>query len=615
MDPEKIYDRRKRAYEKLQAKQQRTANRLSNYRLFSMILGLALSYFVYRRSSHSLGVAMGFLTLLLFGYLAFHHGRIRGQLKYAEVLSGINRKGIERAAGRWVAFADSGAEFKDDDHPYASDLDLFGQASLFQWINAAQTPLGRETLAKVLKQEPGEPMEILARQEAVTELARKLAWRQRFESEGLLVRDKLEPTAPLVQWAGESRPAYLQPWVKVGIRILPAVTLVMVALYAVNGSISWPVPTMLVILQGLLLRAYGKERARVLTMVYRLEASLRTYSRMLERFENQKFNVQWLRARQGKLRDAAGRSAFAQIHRLSTIADRISNRENAFFLILNILTLWDYQCMVALEAWKKGSGKLLGTWLDVIAEIEALSSLANIRFDKPDWAMPTVVEEQSQTTSDSGGLSAQKMGHPLITRNRVSNDFEVKAPSRITVITGSNMSGKSTFLRTVGVNLVLAYMGAPVCAEHFSCSSMRLWTSMRVSDNLEQNVSSFYAELLRIKRIVEAARTGKSVCFLLDEIFKGTNSHDRHQGARALITQLQKDGAYGLISTHDLELGDLERESNGRIENYHFREYYQGGEIRFDYTLRPGISTTRNALYLIKMVGIDLEAGGKSPSL
>jgi DNA mismatch repair ATPase MutS len=169
------------------------------------------------------------------------------------------------------------------------------------------------------------------------------------------------------------------------------------------------------------------------------------------------------------------------------------------------------------------------------------------------------------------------------------------------------MSGKSTFLRTVGINLVLAYAGAPVCAAMFRCSRMSLWTSMRVSDNLEQNVSSFYAELLRIKRIVEAARSEQRVCFLLDEIFKGTNSHDRHQGAKALITQLQRDGAFGLISTHDLELGDLERESKGGITNFHFREFYQGGEIRFDYLLRPGVSTTRNALYLIRMVGIDLQ--------
>jgi hypothetical protein len=603
MEPTIIYARRKAAYENLQAKQQRTADRLSNGRLFSLIPGLALSYFVYRTSNPGLGVTMGVLTLVLFGYLALRHQRVRRQLSHAEALSSINHTGIERAAGRWTAFAESGAAFQDDDHPYASDLDLFGQGSLFQWINSAQTALGQATLARLLKQAPGEPAEIRARQAAITELARKLAWRQRFEAEGLWVRERLQPTAPLLQWAAESHQADLQPWALWGIRVLPAVTILMIALYAIPGIVPWQVPALLVLLQALLLRVSSKERSRVLSMVHQFEPSLRTYSQMLGLFESRKFDAQWLGARQAKLRNAAGRSALAQIQRLSLIAERISNRENAMFLVVNILTLWDYQCMAALQAWKQESGGLLRPWLEVLAEVEALSSLANIRFDHPDWTMPSL-------TSDSGGLSARQLGHPLIAHHRVCNDFAMQAPARITVITGSNMSGKSTFLRTVGINLVLAYAGAPVCADHFRCSVMSLWTSMRVADNLEQNISSFYAELLRIKRIVQAAKTGQPVCFLLDEIFKGTNSHDRHQGAKALIAQLQRDGAYGLISTHDLELGELERESNGRITNDHFREYYQGGEIRFDYTLRRGVSTTRNALYLIKMVGIDLDTPG-----
>jgi hypothetical protein len=567
--------------------------------MYAVILGLAASYFVDRTFSHWAGAAMVLLTLLLFGYLALRHERVRGKLRYTTVLRDINSKGMERIAGRWVAFTEAGAAFRDDDHPYASDLDLFGQGSLFQWINSAHTTLGQASLAGLLKQAPSAPAEIAARQEAVTELAGKLAWRQRFEAEGLLVRDKLEPTAPLLEWAEESHPAYLQPAVTLCIRLLPAITLCTVALYAAH-RVPWPVPVLLGILQALLLRLYGKERSRVLSIVHRFEPSLRTYSRMLARFEHRPFHAPWLQVRQGRLRDAAGRSAYAQIHRLSVLADRISNRENAMFLIVNILTLWDYHCMVALEAWKKESGRRLRTWLEVLAELEALSSLANIRFEHPDWVMPEVVDSEL-------GLSAQALGHPLIPHGRVCNDFDLRAPARISVITGSNMSGKSTFLRTVGINLVLAYAGAPVCAAMFRCSRMSLWTSMRVSDNLEQNVSSFYAELLRIKRIVEAARSEQRVCFLLDEIFKGTNSHDRHQGAKALITQLQRDGAFGLISTHDLELGDLERESKGGITNFHFREFYQGGEIRFDYLLRPGVSTTRNALYLIRMVGIDLQ--------
>lgn len=605
IEPQKIYQRREQAYKRLSERQKQSANRLSNYRLASVILGFALAFMIYRTFSTAVGIGSGFLTLILFGYLAVNHKHVKSQLKYSTILGGLNQKGKERLTGEWVNFTEVGEDFKDDDHPYASDLDLFGRASFFQWTNSAQTPGGRQTLARLLKEPLKDRSEILKRQEAVTELAYKLPWRQRFEAEGILISDQRKSTDPLLRWAEESHEAYLQPLVKLGMRVLPAVTILLLVLYAFQHVVPWQVPAVCVGIQILLLRIYGKERAQVLSTVYRYDTSLRTYAKMLKHLEKQRFEAEWLKSRQESLRDLEGQPAFQQIQALSKISERISNRENAIFLIVNILTLWDYQCMFALEEWKKKSGKLLKSWLQVLAEVEALSSLSNIRFDNPTWVMPEITEGTNST--EQNGLAAQKMGHPLLTQKRVSNDFEMKNPSGIILITGSNMSGKSTFLRTVGINLVLASMGAPVCAEQFRCSLMNLWTCMRVSDNLEQSISSFYAEILRIKKIVEAAKTDKSVFFLLDEIFKGTNSHDRHYGAKALIKQLQKDGALGLVSTHDLELGELEKESKGRVKNYHFREYYQNDELYFDYKLRTGISTTRNALYLIKMAGIEIE--------
>ena len=237
--------------------------------------------------------------------------------------------------------------------------------------------------------------------------------------------------------------------------------------------------------------------------------------------------------------------------------------------------------------------------MDTIAELEALSSLAIIHRDYPAWRFPEI-------NAESFGIVAVKMGHPLLGTS-VCNDLAMEKGSGILLITGSNMSGKSTLLRTVGINLVLAYAGAPVFAERFNCSLLRIYTCMRVSDNLGENIYSFYAELLLIKQIVSASNSEGKIFFLLDEIFKGTNSQDRHAGAKALIRQLSKVGAMGLVSTHDLELGDMERESDRRIRNYHFREYYKNDEIHFDYKLRSGISTTRNAMYLIKMAGIDVD--------
>lgn len=608
MGPDSAYAHREQAYKRLHDRHRRTAYRLSNYRLAAIVLGLVLGVFLYRAYSPLAGLTAGGLALVFFIYLALRHMRVQAWVRYTEALVQINRKGGERTAGRWTAFTDTGAEFRDDDHPYAADLDLFGQASLFQWINSTHTELGRQTLARALRQPADTSAEIQARQEAVAELAGQLAWRQRFETEGILVRGRLAPVAPLLQWATETHESYLSPLARLSLRLLPAITITVVALYLFAGAVPWQAPVALVTAQILLLRANGKERSQVLTLVYRQEAQLRSYSAMLAHLERKRFASPWLRERQVRLRNAADQPAFAQIGRLSRIAERISNRENAIFIIVNILTLWDYQCMIALEAWKRDSGKLLQTWLEVLADIEALASLAHIRFEHPEWAMPAVAEVSGK--GGQHGLSARQMGHPLITTDRVTNDFDLKAPAQISVITGSNMSGKSTFLRTVGVNLVLAYTGAPVCAGAFSCSLMSLWTCMRVADNLEQSISSFYAEILRIKRIVEAAKGDRCVCFLLDEIFKGTNSLDRHQGAKALIAQLQRDGALGLISTHDLELGKLERESGGRIRNFHFREYYEDGQIRFDYKLRTGVSTTRNALYLIKLAGIELDEKG-----
>ena len=229
----------------------------------------------------------------------------------------------------------------------------------------------------------------------------------------------------------------------------------------------------------------------------------------------------------------------------------------------------------------------------------AVASLSIISFDNPHWAEPEFIK-------DKMAVNAKELAHPLLSESRVSNNAELGLPQSILLITGSNMSGKSTFLRTIGINLVLAYAGAPVCAESFSCSIMNIYTCMRISDSLEKNISSFYAEIIRIKSIVSAAKRGESIFFLLDEIFKGTNSLDRHLGAETLINRLSKESALGLVSTHDIELGELENK-NSKIKNYNFQEYYKNDEIYFDYKLRAGVSTTRNAVYLMKLAGIEFE--------
>jgi DNA mismatch repair ATPase MutS len=605
--PVEIYQTRQQSFDRQQREQLRASQRLSNYRLVVFLLGLVGGSLLYYYVNQASGIAGLLIALALFILLAVRHSRMRGEQQLSQAHCELNRRGLARLSGEWITFPDKGTEFLEEDHPYATDLDLFGQASFFQWINSAQTPLGRAALSEWLLRPPEELAEIRERQQAIQELAPHLDWRQRLQAEGMLAADQFAPVQPLLNWAKSSEPV-LTAEIRLAVRLLPPLSILTTALYAWHLFPFWQVPALLAAMQALLLWLNNQQRTKVFTAVSRHAADLETYSRMLQQFAELAVSSSWLTAKQQQLKNKTGLSASQQIHRLSRIVDLIQNRRHMLFLPVNILTLWDYQCLIALEGWKQQSGKLLRTWLEVLGEVEALSSLANIHFDHPDWAMPQIMEPAPQR-GDTGGLTARGMGHALLGAARVVNDFVLQAPSRIILITGSNMSGKSTFLRTVGSNLMLAYAGAPVCAADFRCSRLHLWSCMRVSDNLQQSVSSFYAELLRIKRIVAATKNDPPVCFLLDEIFKGTNSEDRHQGARALISQLQRDGAFGLVSTHDLELGRLEQDSRGRIKNFHFREYYENDEIHFDYKLRPGVSTTRNALHLIRLAGIELDTG------
>jgi DNA mismatch repair ATPase MutS len=271
------------------------------------------------------------------------------------------------------------------------------------------------------------------------------------------------------------------------------------------------------------------------------------------------------------------------------------------WLLANVLSLWDLRCMVKMEAWRMRNGHALSGWFDAVAQFEALSSIAVLRFDHPGWVFPTI------TDGALLHIEADGMGHPLIPGSqRVDNDFSLGGPSgTIAIITGSNMSGKSTFLRTVGINVVLAGAGAPVCARRCTIPLIDLYTSMRTTDDLHSQTSTFYAELLRIRTIVDALATGKPLLYLLDELFSGTNSIDRHDGAVALLETMSRYATLGLVSTHDLALCSL-ADRAAPFRNYHFAEQYETGGLHFDYRLKSGPSTTRNAVFLMRMAGIDV---------
>lgn len=600
----KKYERRKDGYDRLLKKQEKRERKISNIRLLSAIAEIGIAIYLYKLNRYIFIAYSLVVFLVLYIYLVTMHDKLRERMKYSKLLRDINVMSLKRLNGQWNTFEDDGEDFKDSYHNYIDDLDIFGKNSLFQWINTCNTCIGRQNLRQLLSGAVGNIDDICERQIAIGELAKLISWRQRFQAEGMIVSGKTHDPEELINWARERNEYYRRPWVINFFRILPCITIVLIfagfGLKAIQRI--WPVIAL--VFQYALIRYKINDRQRMFNISEKYSEDLRRYYKMLKMLEKYDFKSRHINAIKDKIRNENGIEAYKQIETLSKVIDSISNRRNSFYFIFNILTLWDFQLLIDLEKWKSESGHLLRDWLDAIGEVEALSSLAIIPFENPHWAMPIIDD------GEKSRFVAKDIGHPLILKDRVHNDIAIDKDVRVVLITGSNMSGKSTFLRTAGINLVLAYAGAPVCAKYLKAPVMKIYTCMNVADNLSENISSFYAELLRIKEIVRESESGGRIFFLLDEIFKGTNSLDRHTGAKVLINKLSHTNSIGMVSTHDLELCDLEKE-NEQIANYHFQEYYKDDKIHFDYRLRPGASTTRNALYLMRLVGIDLDSSCK----
>lgn len=598
------YGRRLEAYTKLLEKQTKRVNTTSILRLAVFVIGIAITGVLIYLKYPYLSISSLLVTMIVFTLLVIQHRKFKDNKKYTETLIKINETSIKRTEGQWKEFKDSGEEFQDEEHNFSGDLDIFGRGSLFQWINSAVTHLGRISLKDRLTGFNDSIEEKYKIQEAVKELGSALGFRQKYMAEALMNKDNMNNTEVLFKWAGEKHERYKKTWLSIATKIMPLLPIgALLALILVPGF-TYKVLLLAILINILFLFPTNVERQNVLSEVAEYKKSLESYYKMVRLIENKKFKSEYLNELKKRLTDSNGVKASKQLEELQKIISLISDRSNMFYIIINIIFVLDYQIMIRLENWKENNGKHLETWLKTIGEFEALSSISVISYENPKWVMPEFLK-------DIDKISAKGIGHPLLGEKRVCNNFIMEKPAKILLITGSNMSGKSTLLRTIGINLVLSYAGAPVCAESFKCPVMKIYTCMRVSDNLEKNISSFYAELIRIRTIVDASKTDDKIFFLLDEIFKGTNSMDRHEGARVLITQLGSAGAMGLVSTHDLELGALENESGGRIKNYHFREYYEDDKIKFDYKLRQGVSTTRNALYLIKLAGIEVEDNKK----
>jgi MutS-like protein len=533
------------------------------------------------------------VTWLGFGALAVYHARLLQRGERARRASGVYERGLQRLDHRWAGTGRDGAPFLEG-HPYARDLDLFGHASLFELLNTARTEAGEATLADWLRAGAARH-EVLDRQNAVAELQPMIDFRE--DVAVLAAESPVGRTGALATWSA-SPSAKLPGFLGVAFATAAAITVVLAVLvFSAVLTLGWLLSWILVEVSAAAI--WRGPIHHVLHAIETPERDLGLLSELLARIEREPFTSARLSAIRATL-STGGVTPSRRIARLRSLVNWSDSTHNLLFGPIAYVLLVKPQVAVAVNNWHRAYGAAVGEWLKIVGDIEALSALATYSFEHPADPFPEIVEH--------GPLfDAHGLGHPLIEdRVAVRNDVEVGGDApRVIVISGSNMSGKSTLLRSVGVNVVLALAGGTVRATRLRLSELALGATLRIDDSLQEGRSRFYAEILRIRTIVDAARGSVPLLFLLDEILHGTNSHDRRIGAEAIVRALANQGAVGFVTTHDLALTELGTTLAGAV-NMHFEDRLENGRMVFDYKMRPGVVEHSNALALMRAIGLDV---------
>ena len=636
--------------QRLQERQRRTgqlAGRerlVGNARVFVFLLGLLLLFLVF--GTHSLSAWWLAVPIVLSTVLLFYHERVTRAWHRSRRAVTFYENGLARLQDAWRGRGQSGSRFQDDTHPYAGDLDLFGAGSLFELLCTARTRAGEDTLASWLLR-AADSEEIRARQAAVAELRPLLDLREDLALLGGDVPAGVDFNA-LAAWGAEP-PLLTARWPRWAALLLGLLTTTALAGWLLtlfglldDGSAftlffqetrSTPFLILLVV-QLSFAGWYYRRVEQVLSAVERRGRDLALLSNVLARLEKAEFAAPRLRElraaldtppsplaplprnggegnRISSLSPLGGRgvggeggrtrgvSPSERIAQLGNLLDLLHSRRNQLFMPLAYLLLWGTQMAHAIERWRAAAGPAIGRWLNVVGQFEALSALAAYSYENPDDPFPEIATEGAPC------YDGEQLGHPLVpTSQCVRNDLRLIEGLRVLIVSGSNMSGKSTFLRTAGINAVLALAGAPVRARRLRLSPLALGATLRIQDSLQQGRSRFYAEILRVRQIVDLTRGPLPLLFLLDEIFAGTNSHDRRQGAEAIVRGLVEAGAIGLVTTHDLSLTHITEQLAPRAANVHFADHFEQGEMKFDYRIQPGVVRHSNALALMRAVGL-----------
>jgi len=532
------------------------------------------------------------LSLILFSRLLRYHESIRKERKLTEIQIELNKHELRSMDNDHSGFP-HGESYQDALHPYSTDMDIFGDHSIFQMINRANTIFGKNRLAEVLSHALPKD-DIPTYQEASQELETNIDWRQKLYALGKLDIDKDHNYEGLKRWLFIENPLKINMLIVI-LSIVICWVLFGVLLYA---GIPFLLALLAFIPNAILAYRNNQAIATIHSLLEKNEKFIKPYAEIVAFLEESSFQSDLLYQLSARITSENGKAS-TQLYQLAAHLKQLDMRTNFFGVLFTYGFLWDHIYALKVEAWKDKNRSILFTWLETIGEFEYISSLANYAYQRPDACYPLIT-----TTAIYEG---KDLGHPLLHHNdRVCNDLSMKTQKHIKIVTGSNMGGKSTFLRTVGINIILSYTGSKVCASRLHLPYLKLMSSMRTQDALKENTSSFYAELKRLKMVLDQVNERDDVFFLLDEILKGTNSNDRHNGAKAMIKQMIKHDGAGLISTHDLELGLIEEDMPEAIDNICFEVAVQGEELVFDYKIKNGISKSFNATHLMRNIGIDI---------
>lgn len=568
--------------------------RIGTLRLLCVILTGGSLYFLYPQGSAVL-ISIGLTGIILFCILCLFHNKLFHQKSYFQSAIAVCNRELQLLRYDFSGI-DTGESYRNREHDYTNDLDILGEKSLFSYLNRSASFIGEKRLAEILQNPYTDVETIKRRQEAIAEMADKTALRIRFQALGGIRKEKAADKKEIL--ALTNIPLSPLPFLRRIIQILPffwAVAILAAGTGFMNGN--WLLLPFLACTTWAFVR--NKPVTQIQTQVSKSLASLKIYTRLFETIEQETFRSQALSDIVSTL-SVSGDKVSKRIKHLSSILSDLDQRCNVIaFLLLNGLFLWDFRQLNRISDWQKKNARQLSSWLDALAEFDVYCTFGSFCYNHPDYAFPTL------NSTDTPTLKAEAMGHPLIDPEIcVRNPIDLPGRPSFIVVTGANMAGKSTYLRTIGINLLLSMTGAPVCAREMQLSPCRLYTSLRTTDSLANHESYFFAELKRLQKMVERLQQGEKLFIILDEILKGTNSIDKQRGSLALVERLIKLNAVGVIATHDLQLGILADQYPQYIRNFRFEAEIRQDELFFPYRIQPGIAENMNAYFLMKKMGI-----------